>query len=162
MNRFTSLSTVIALSLAAAAPAFANDQVANSVGAAPGQLTTAEIAFLKTADPEQDRFQIAQILNGNSSETFTASTKSGASSAKQELAASLGVDAGGYTLSELATLKSADSDEDRAVIQATLDQTGAATAAPTVTPARAQLAASLGLDASTATLPELAAAKSDD
>ena len=156
MKRFTLLATVAALSLSAALPA-----LANGVHVDTSQYTAAEQAFLKTADWQEDRAQINAILNGESSVGITASSKSAPSSGAEQLAHSVGVDAGAYSLADLATLKTANPEESRNLISATLNQATSDTLSDGVTPARAQIAASLGVDASDYTLPELVSMKGD-
>jgi hypothetical protein len=58
------LTTAVALSLAA--PAFASDQLALSLGVEPGVYTTAELADLSRAYEENDQTRINFILSGGS------------------------------------------------------------------------------------------------
>ncbi|NSX53947.1 hypothetical protein [Parasulfitobacter algicola] len=100
--------SLAALALAAA-PAFANDQLAGSVGVDAGSFTTSQLAQLKSA-LEGDDQNIASFIKAGGSEVI--STQSGISAGHAQLAQSLGLDANEYSVSELARIKSIrDSDE---------------------------------------------------
>ena len=89
-----------ALALAFTAPAFANDQLAACLGVDAGQYTLSELAQIKA---NQDTDGGPRIVIGGDKEA-SISTRGGTAGYAQ-LAASLGVDAGGYTLSELVQIK---------------------------------------------------------
>jgi hypothetical protein len=137
MNRFI-LGTALALSLSA--PAFASEQLAASLGVNPDNFTTAELIQLRSAQEENDQATVDFILSGADSGSAdvaaiqlafaledddratvnflrnggseVVSTQSFGSAGGEQLAASLGVDAGDYTVAELIQLRSAlDSDE---------------------------------------------------
>jgi hypothetical protein len=99
MNRIIA-STAVALSLAA--PAFANDQLAASLGVEPGVYTTAELVQLKNA--AEFTSNDARVFLGDSL-NFTADA------AATQLAASIGVEPGRYSVAELAILKNASTEE---------------------------------------------------
>ena len=125
-----------ALALAFTAPAFANDQLAASLGVDAGQYTLSELAQIKANKASDDGisfnvgnvgetsfstrgvqggpsvFELAQVIANNASDDdidfpvksvdeARASTR-GVTGGHTQLAASLGVDAGGYTVAELA------------------------------------------------------------
>ncbi|WP_071674298.1 hypothetical protein [Nioella nitratireducens] len=61
------LATAVVASLAA--PAFASEQLAQSVGVQPGQYTTAELIRLEDAIQRNDHQTIAFIMNGGGNPT---------------------------------------------------------------------------------------------
>ncbi len=58
-----------ALVAALSAPAFASDQLAQSLGVQPGQYTTAELIRLEQAQQQGNEQQVAFILNGGGNPT---------------------------------------------------------------------------------------------
>ncbi len=144
MNRFT-LATSALLTLAIAAPAFASDQLANTLGVEGQGFSTSELTQLKAAYDDGDTARINFLLE-NGGASASASTK-GVSASSDQLAASLGVDASDYSRAELAALKSAVEEGDAARINAI---TSHAAANSGDTPEyRIQLGKSVGLDAMT-------------
>ncbi|WP_227284160.1 hypothetical protein [Boseongicola sp. H5] len=103
------LTTALALSLAA--PAFANDQLAASLGVDAGDYSVAELIQLRSALENDDHSHVAFLLNGGS-ETISTQSFAAPAFANAQLAASLGVDAGDYTLAELIQLRSALENDD--------------------------------------------------
>ena len=149
MKRFA-LLTAAALTLSVAAPAFANDQLADSLGVDGAEYTTAQLIQLKAAYDEDDAARINALLKADTG--VSASTKSVADSSSQ-LADSLGVAAGDFSRAELVALKSAMEEGDAARINAL---TSHAAASSGDTPeARLQLGYSVGLDAMTHSRAEL-------
>ncbi|NSX54187.1 hypothetical protein [Parasulfitobacter algicola] len=90
-------ATIAALTLAIAAPAFANTQLAGSAGVEPGVFTTNQLAAIKAANDSDERIGFERTSND------IVSTQSVATD--NQLARSLGVEGQGLSLSELAMLK---------------------------------------------------------
>jgi hypothetical protein len=96
-----------ALALAVAAPAFANDQLARSLGVEPGAFTTAELATIKglrDAGVSKDR-ETADVVAGLFSRGVVSTQSVGISAGHAQIAANLGLDPNVYSLAELATIK---------------------------------------------------------
>lgn len=148
------LATTALLTLSPAAPAFANDQLAASLGVAGQGLSTAELVELKSAADEGNAARINAVLLKAGATASTASTKSfGGTDAKAQLAASLGVNAADYSLSELVALKSAvDSDDVTRINAITSHATKGGVSNPE---ARAQLGYSEGMDPATSSLADM-------
>jgi len=144
-----------ALALAFTAPAFANDQLAASLGVDAGQYTLSELAQIKA---NQDTDGGVKILVGGSDDAVFSSR--GQSAGYAQLAASLGVDAGQYTLSELVQIK-ANQDDDTGPRIVIGGDDAASVSTRGGTAGYAQLAASLGVDAGVYTLSELVQIKAD-
>jgi hypothetical protein len=153
-----------ALALAVAAPAFASDQLARSLGVEPGAFTAAELATIKgvreggvSTDRETANVFASLFSRG------VVSTQSVGASGNAQLARSVGVDGNGFTAAELATIKGIA--EQRATDDADFfRQIGAnggfvSTMSVGVSAGHAQLAANLGLDPAEYTLAELAVIK---
>lgn len=102
------LALTTAFIIAAAAPAFANDQLARSLGLEPGVYSSAELAQIKGAleNRETDNsFHVQQLIDrGNGG---VVSTQSIASAANDQLARSAGVEPGVFTTAEIAEIKGA-------------------------------------------------------
>ena len=108
--------TLITAALAAAtlaAPAVANDQLARSLGVEPGVYSVSELAQLKTAI-EENNDQRVDLITGGTGEVLSTQSPAGDFGAGQsdQLARSLGVEPGVYSLSELAQLKTAMEEND--------------------------------------------------
>ena len=145
-----------ALALGTALPAAANDQLARSLGVEPGAYTTSELARLKTATEENDHQRIDLITGGGSDVVSTQSVGVGAGQA--QLARSLDVEPGAYSLAELAQLKTAMEENDEQRIDFITDGGGdvVSTQSVRVRYGQDQIAASLGVDAEDYTAAELA------
>lgn len=142
MNRFA-LATSALLTVAIAAPAFASDQLANTLGVEGQGFSTSELTLLKAAYDDGDATRINFLLE-NGGGSVNASSK-GVSSSSSQLADSLGVDASDYTRAELAALKAAYDEDDAARINAIISHSAANSGD---TPEfRIQLGKSVGLDA---------------
>ncbi|MDV7141070.1 hypothetical protein R3X27_00100 [Tropicimonas sp. TH_r6] len=93
-----------------------NQAAANAIRANPGGFDTVdadtvrEIA-LRSAEQDHEQAAANQLRKETGSDSFTASTKSGVSAGRAQLAASLGVDASDYSLAELVKLKSVQSSD---------------------------------------------------
>ena len=150
-----------ALALALAAPAFANDQLARSLGLEAGAFTASELATIKgyveerqTTNAGTIAAEIARARGG------VVSTQSVA--APSQVAASLGLDAGRFTASDLATIKGFVEERqttNAGTIAAEVARAGAGVVSTQSVAAPSQVAASLGLDASRFTAAELATIK---
>ncbi len=79
-----------------------------------------------------------------------------AAASNEQLAASIGVEPGQYTLAELVALQAAIDDNDQQLIRAIQEGRVETATAADVTPGQAELAQSLGVDPSEYTLAELA------
>jgi hypothetical protein len=105
MNRIV-LTTALVLGLGA--PVLASDQLALSLGVAPGVYTAAQLSQLKAAQ-DDDHGTGTYMIDGVA---VRGSSKTGeASPGKVQLAASLGVDPARFTLSELAQMHFAASED---------------------------------------------------
>lgn len=104
------LALTTALIVAISAPAFANDSLAASVNAQPGQFSVSELIQLRRAIEDNDTVYEAFIRNGGSE---TISTQSfGTNSGHDGLAASLGVNPADYSTPQLIQLRRAIEDND--------------------------------------------------
>lgn len=159
------------LAIVAAAPAFAagvsagDAQLARIAGVEPGVYSTAQLIRLDQArqdnDAETVRFILASpegTLAATRADTSAASLGDSAVSAgAAQFALILGVEPGAYSLDDLTRLDRArhdnDAETERAILSGALDRPESAI----VTPGKAQLAASLGVDPAAYTLAELSA-----
>lgn len=135
-----------ALVLAAAAPAFANDQLARSLGLEPGVFTTSELATIAGYVEERDSTNDKIIAN------LVSRTGGGVVSTQS-------VDDGQFTALELAQIAGLVEERDhtnRHHIAALMARAGAGSVSTQSVPGSSQLAASLGLDAGQFTAVELA------
>jgi acetyl-CoA carboxylase beta subunit len=99
------LTTAFALATLVAAPAFASDQLARSLGLEPGVYTAAQLATIKGAMENSnsgDAHFIASLINRDVGGVVSTQSVGGSS----QLARSIGLN-GDYTLSEVATIKGA-------------------------------------------------------
>jgi hypothetical protein len=156
-----------ALALAIAAPAFANDQLARSLGVEPGAYTTAELATLKGLGESGDSLdrETATVLASLFSRGVV-STQSVGASGNAQLAQNLGVNAGDFTTAELATIKGITEQRatDDAFALSDLIGRGADGVVSTqsvggISAGHAQIARNLGLDPADYSLAELAVIK---
>ncbi|MCA8881971.1 MAG: hypothetical protein KDA73_18910 [Rhodobacteraceae bacterium] len=95
------VALVSAIVLGLAAPAFANDQIAQSLGVQPGQYSQIELARLKAAKDfgDQEKFaDLMKLFSGDSVSTQSAGTSQG----HNQIAATLRVEPGAYSDEELA------------------------------------------------------------
>ncbi len=100
------LALTTAFIIAAAAPAFANDQLARSLGLEPGVYSPAELAQIKGAieNRETDNsFHVQQLIGRGNSGVVSTQSVGGAGNA--QLARSLGLEPGVYSDAELARIK---------------------------------------------------------
>ena len=151
-----------ALAFAVAAPAFANDQLARSVGVEPGVFSTSELAriagLLETGD-STDRRTAEEIIR--TAADGAVSSRSAVSTGSAQLAGSLGLDAGAFTTAELARIAGLLETGDRTDRLAAEDLAQSLagdriSSKGGVSVGKAQLAANLGLDAEGFTTAELA------
>ena len=157
--------TLVALTAPIAGTAFAGqgaDQLAKLVGVPAGAYTVAQMIQLQDAQREGDKAAEAFIL-GQGNDGISRSTMSvdgvGSSGAEQ-LARLVGVTPGAYSTSEMIRLQEAINENDRAAIAFILggsDGGNTGSDIGIVTPGKAQLAASLGLDPAAHTTAELVA-----
>ncbi|WP_208351350.1 hypothetical protein [Pseudaestuariivita rosea] len=148
-------ASLTVLALVIAAPAFANNNLARSVGVEPGVYTLNELAAIKAARESDD-----VIGFGNRVSEVVSTQSIGTSAGQAQLAASLGVDASDYTLGELAALKSAH-ETDGENFRVNVGPNEVISTQSGISAGHRQLAASLGLDANDYSLSELAAIKAD-
>jgi hypothetical protein len=153
------LTTAFALATVVAAPAFANDQLARSLGLEPGVYTSAELATIKGAMENSsagDAHFIASLINRDAGGVV--STQSVGTSS--QLARSVGI-GGDYTLSEVATIKGAlenSSAGDAHFIDSLINRDNGGVVSTQSVGGSSQLARSLGLDG-TYTAAQLATIK---
>jgi transposase len=153
------LTTALALSLAA--PAFASDQIARSLGLEPGVFTAAELAAIKGRVEDRDSND-AELIAALKSRTGAGVVSTRSVPAPNQVAANLGLDAGQFTASQVATIKGRveERDSNDAELIAELkSRTGAGVVSTRSVPAPSQVAASLGLDAGQFTAAEIARIK---
>ncbi len=158
--------TVVALTSPFAGTAMAGDtagaeQLARLAGVPAGEYTVAQMVQLQEARREGDKAAEAFILSKGKSAVSRSDKAEGAavSSGAEQLARLVGVEPGAYSVSEMVRLQTAISEGDRQTIAFIL---GGSKSRDTVndigvvTPGKAQLAASLGLDPAAHTTAELA------
>ncbi|MFM2354718.1 MAG: hypothetical protein RLZZ528_454 [Pseudomonadota bacterium] len=153
------------LALTVAAPAFANsgtDQLALSLGVQPGALTASELSQLQSAVNDDDQARIDFILARAAGKVSRADTAGTAyvSAGKAQIAAQVGVDAAAFSTNDLIRLQDALRSGDEETVAFILngsDNGDVTTDRGVVTPGKAQLAASLGLNAAEYTTAELSA-----
>ncbi len=159
--RILTLSTIALATALSAGIASANpgvDQLAASAGVSANDFTQTQLIQLLDAqrdnDAERIAFIMSQAASGNASMTKTGDL---VLSQDAQMAAAAGVSPGRYTLNELQQLIVAKRDQDTATLNFILSGANRAAANPAgvVTPGQAQLAASLGVNASEYTLAEL-------
>lgn len=156
--------TVVALTAPFAGVAMAGqgaDQLAKQVGVPAGAYTVAQMIQLQVARREGDKAAEAFILS-KGKDAVSLSTMSGDATSKgaEQLARLVGVTPGAYSVNEMIRLKDAINEGDRQAIAFILGgSNGGITGSDigTVTPAKTQLAASLGLDPATHTTADLVA-----
>lgn len=149
------LALTTALSLAIAAPAFANDQLAASLGVDGSLYTTAQLVELRSAMEDGDQTRV-DYIRSSAQNGGTLSTKSGISEGHAQLAASLGVDSDDYSVAELAALKSAMADDTAgAPINGYGMGWGTLSTKSGISAGQAQIAAALGVNPADYTLAEL-------
>lgn len=152
-------ASITALTLAIAAPAFAGNytageaQLAYSVGVEPGVYTVAELTQIERAQWENDLVLEQNLLNrvtlgGN------VSTRNAPSDGAKQLAAIEGVSANQFSVSQIIRLSDADFDNDLILAQE-ISRENSAIAPVGISAGRAQLAATLGVNAADYTLAEL-------
>ncbi|RYH07728.1 hypothetical protein [Tropicimonas sp. IMCC6043] len=152
----TRIALTSALALALAGPALASDQIAGSLGVAPGAYSTAELIQLRSALEDGHQAQANAILAGTVTD--------GATPSPAQFAASVGLD-GSSSVATIAALRSARENNEQATARALLD-TGSvrdgfsASTKSGVSAGRAQLAASLNVDPAEYSLAELVRLKS--
>jgi hypothetical protein len=155
-------SLIASLTAGIAAPAFAGGisqgdaQVAAYLGVPAGQYSPAELTLLEQAKRDNDAQAYAFILSGGLADRV--STSNGASQGDTQLANTLGVTPGAYSLSDLIALQDARKDGDAEAAKAILGHdVTAADGAGTVTPGKAALAAQLGVNPADYSLSQLSA-----
>lgn len=92
----------VAILMAFAMQGNASDQLALSIGVEPGQFTISQLAQLQAAMADDNQSQFDFLL-----ESFTSGSAQISGDAGVQLARSLGVEPGRYTLSQLAAMKGA-------------------------------------------------------
>lgn len=149
MTRPIFLCAAVALSLAAV-PAIADEQLSRALGVVPGTLTTSELILLRQAREENDNHRSRMLLAKSRGGNTTGTTSAGAA----QLARSLGLPPGAYSVAELQRLRQADEENDdalrRAIENRTLDRVRSNTSGGHRTLARA-----LGVDPNDYTTTEL-------
>lgn len=164
--------SVLALTLVAFTAPFAGaalagsgtDQLAAQLGVAPGAYSVAQMQDLADARRDNDLSREAYILSQGNGVASRGAASFTSNTGTAQLAAALGVDAGTYSLNDLIRLQDAVKDRDTNTIAFILNSSNnnAANAnSGVVTPGKAQMAASLGLDPAAYTTAELAKAYLD-
>lgn len=155
-------STLSALALVIAVPfagaAFAgNDQLAKLAGVEPGVYTTAELIQIDQARKDSDAEKLDFYLSGDNRVSRNSSTGS-VNAGLEQLAAIAGVSSEGYTvatLTELREAQSANNAEKIAFIKARAQGEISILAPNATSPGKDQLAALVGLDATSNSYGEL-------
>jgi len=157
--------TLIALTTPIAGTAFAGqgaDQLAKLAGVPVGVYTVAQLIQLQDARREGDKVAEAFILgqgnDGVSRSTMSVDNVGGAGA--EQLARLVDVAPGAYSVNEMIRLRDAINENDRAGVDYILngsDSGNTGNDIGVVTPGKAQLAASLGLDPAAHTTAELVA-----
>lgn len=165
---FTRTVTAVTLAgfvAALSAPAFANpgtDQMALQLGVQPGAYTQAQLIQLENAYRDNDRTLVEFILsqgNGVASRNDFAATGV-VTAGEAELARSLGVAPGAYSLSELTKLQAAVLDNDTQAIAFIIggsSNNGADSDMGVVNAGKAETARALGLNPASYTTQDLVA-----
>lgn len=107
MTRPIILCAAVAMAFAAV-PAVAGDQLSRALGVAPGTLTTAELILLRQAREDNDHQRIRMILEGRQGANTPSTTNPGA----VQLARSLGMPPGTYSVADLRRIRQATEDGD--------------------------------------------------
>ena len=154
---------LIFLSLAGAAGAqslSADFQLASAAGVSVGRYTAAELQVIAQARQDNDTTTLNFYLSGQNRVTGNVTDAGG------QLAKQAGVADGQYTVAELIRIQNAKATNDSFTLAYYLSGQDRVAAAPAsvVTPGKAQIAASLGVDPAAYTLSELAtmARKADE
>lgn len=145
-----------ALILSVAVQAQAGDQLALSASVEPGQYTTSQLVQLMAAEADDNTALYNHLIE--EFDTNVVSTQSGGISAgHQQLAASLGVSANDFSLSELVQLRSARDNDDASMERFIMSVAGdvISTQSGGISGGQAQLAASLGVNPADYSLSEL-------
>ena len=156
-------SILVAALIAASVPAFANpgtDQLARLVGVEPGVYSLPQLIALQEAMRDNDDQTVKFILNGGGdivgrgAGSAAVSTSEGAA----QLAAQVGVEPGQYSVAEMIRLRAAIQEQDSETIRFILSGNGRAADDDlgTVTPGKAQLAATFGVNPADYTTAQLA------
>lgn len=153
-------AALAALVLTAAAPAFAGDQLAASLGVEPGAYTLAQLSALEAAEHDGNRF-VANQIRKSAAAGFEVSSMNGASDGSVQLARSLGVEPGSLSLAELSALSAARNDNNRAtarhIEEGAVSGLTLSTSNERSTSGADQLSRSLGVEPGTLTLAQLSA-----
>lgn len=149
------LSTAIILGIVAQAQA--NDQLARSLGMEPGQYTSAELVQLSAAQADNNTALFNHLLEEFNGTAAVSAQNGGITDGHRQLAASLGVNATDFTMSELVQLRAAREDGDSSAERYIMSNSGTATPSRSggVTAGHRQVAASLGVDPEDYTMEEL-------
>lgn len=157
--------TLVALTTPIAGTAFAGqgaDQLAKLAGVPAGAYTVAQMIQLQDARRDGDKAAEAFILgqgnDGVSRSTMSVEGVGGAGA--EQLARLVGVAPGAYSVNEMIRLQDAIKENDRATVAFILNGSNSGSTGDDigiVTPGKAQLAASLGLDPAAHTTAELVA-----
>ncbi|MEQ3625225.1 MAG: hypothetical protein ABNH26_10950 [Celeribacter sp.] len=156
---------IAALVTLTAIPASADTaQLARSVGVEPGVYSTAQLVELQGLTAEEgNQFRVNQILSNPAGNTATRDTTTARIGNTAQLAASVGVEPGTYSLDQLTALVGAQGEGDEQARVNALREGDAATATSSTN--AVQLAASLGVEPGAYTLNQLTQLKrlsSDD
>ncbi|ATI41734.1 hypothetical protein CBW24_06820 [Pacificitalea manganoxidans] len=129
-------------------------QLARSVGVEPGVYSTSQLVELKGLSAEEgNQFRVSQILDNPAGEAITRDATVNGHGNVAQLAASVGVEPGNYTLGELTALVGAVGEGDEQFRVNALRNGSSATA--TSSAHATQLAASLGVEPGAYSLNQL-------
>lgn len=157
-------AAALALTAGLAAANSGTAQLAAQAGVSANDYTQAQLIQLLQAQQDNDDTRIRFIMAQAGQDTMSRSDMgAGAVSNDAQLAAAAGVEPGRFTASELQRLITAKRNNDTQLTNFILSGQNRAESNPAgvVTPGQAQLAATLGVDASQYTLTELTALYAD-
>ncbi|MSU91691.1 hypothetical protein GE300_19100 [Rhodobacteraceae bacterium 2CG4] len=119
--------TTAAAALLIASGAFADDQLARSIGVEPGVYTVAELLQIRAASEDGD-YQLLRQLTKERDTTVLSTQNIGASAASDQFARSVGVKPGTFTTAQMARIRAAiDDDGEDLLVRSLLREKSTAT-----------------------------------
>lgn len=152
-NRIATAAAAIALLAGAAAPAFASDQLALSLGVEPGAYTTAQLIDLRAAREDRDQAKVNYILSQRDAAAARVSTSGRMPAADVQRSAIAGVAPGSLDSAALTQLRAAREEGDRTTAAYILS--GSPSSPDAREAAKARLASVLRVDPADYSLAEL-------